>query len=90
MQLKSIKLGPAMYHDFVEGKEVVCPADTISSKDVAVGERVMIFKDTASAETGVSPPRREMQSEYIGVEGSVLSVPSPGGVGSDVFRIRRI
>jgi hypothetical protein len=90
MQLKTIKLSPDLYHEFLEGKEVVCQSDRLSSKDIAVGEHVMIFKDSASAETNVSPPRREMQSEYIGIEGSVLSIPRPEEMGKNVFRIRRI
>lgn len=90
MQLKSIKLAPDMYHEFLEGKEIVCPADMLSSKDIGIGEHVMIFKDTASAETDASPPRREMQSEYIGIEGSVLSMPRSDETGGEVFRIRRI
>jgi len=90
MQLKSIKLAPELYHEFLEGKEIECPSDTLSSKDIGIDEHVMIFKDTASAETDASPPRREMQSEYIGIEGTVLSVPRSDETGSDVFRIRRI
>ncbi len=90
MQLKTVKLSPDLYHEFLEGKEVVCQSDSLSSKDIVVGEHVLIFKDSTSAETNVSPPRREMQSEYIGIEGSVLSVPRSEELGKNVFLIRRI
>jgi hypothetical protein len=76
MNLKSIKLDKTNYHDYLEGKEVLCSASSLTTKNLREGEHVLVYRDTVAANTDVSLPKREMQSEYIGIEGLVTSVRS--------------
>ena len=79
MNLSSIKLDDQRYHDYLEGKEVHCPTSIVETRDIAPGERVLVYRDTVTASTAASPPRSEMQSEYIGVEGEVTGVSEAEG-----------
>ena len=89
MNLKSIKLDNTTYHEYLEGKEVHCSASAAANKHLAEGEHILVYKDTVAASTAVSPPKRAMQSEYIGIEGKVTRV-SGQDIGSDEIVIRRI
>jgi hypothetical protein len=79
MHLKSVKLDNNTYHEYLAGGDVNCAAEKLSSKDITVGEHVMVFKDTVAADTDGAVPKREMQSEYIGIEGTVIRVPDDSG-----------
>jgi hypothetical protein len=79
MNLTSIKLDNRSYHDYLEGKEIVCATSSLSNKEIHEGEHVMVFKDTVAVNTNISPPKSEMQSQYIGVEGKVTHVELPDG-----------
>jgi hypothetical protein len=74
MNLTSVKLDNNSYHEYLEGKEVLCPASALATKHLAEGQHVLVYKDTVAAGTNISPPKSEMQSEYIGVEGKVTNV----------------
>jgi hypothetical protein len=74
MNLKTIKLDNNSYHEYLEGKEIRCSTWAIANKSLAEGEHVLVYKDTVAAGTSLSPPKSEMQSEYIGVEGEVTRV----------------
>jgi hypothetical protein len=89
MNLKSIKLDSISYHDYLEGKEVHCSASAAANKHLAAGEHVLVYRDTVAASTAVSPPKREMQSEYIGIEGTVTRV-SGQDIESDEIVIQKL
>lgn len=74
MHLKSVKLDDSSYHDYLAGKEIHCEAGKLSTKELCVGEHVLVYKDTAATNSDASVPKREMQSEYIGIEGTVVRV----------------
>ena len=72
------------YADYLSGREV--EATVISGmKDIEKGMHVMGFHNSIAATTAIAVPR-EKQSHYIGVEGVVTEVKSPGssGRGPDV------
>jgi hypothetical protein len=79
MNLKSIKLDNASYHEYLEGKEILCNSSSVANKSLHEGEHVLVYKDTVTANTTISPPKSEMQSQYIGVEGEVRAVKSADG-----------
>jgi hypothetical protein len=89
MNLKTIKLDANSYQEYLAGKEVACEATQLTTKNLQEGERVMVFKDTIATNADVAVPKREMQSEYIGVEGQVTSVRMAGAEHTDI-RIRKI
>ena len=74
MNLKSIKLDNQAYHEYLQGKEIHCAPGSMGTKEIAQGEHVLVFKDTVTASTAIAPPKSEMQSEYIGIEGKVTGV----------------
>jgi len=74
MNLTSVKLDNNSYHEYLAGKEVLCPASAVATRHLTEGEHVLVYKDTVAAGTNISPPKSEMQSEYIGVEGKVTSI----------------
>lgn len=74
MHLKSVKLDNDSYHEYLAGNEIHCEAGKLSTKELSVGEHVMVYKDTTATNSDASVPKREMQSEYIGIEGTVVSV----------------
>lgn len=74
MDLKTIKLDSTTYHEYLDGKEVRCAAAAIDNKSLAEGEHVLVYRDTVAAGTAISPPKSEMQSQYIGVEGMVTRI----------------
>jgi hypothetical protein len=73
MNLPSVKLDNNSYHEYLEGKEVLCPASAVATRHLAEGEHVLVYKDTVASGTNISPPKSEMQSEYIGIEGRVTN-----------------
>lgn len=76
--LKTIRLEGTEYEQYLAGNEVMCEATHLTTRDVREGEHVMVYKDTVANHTNVSVPRREMQSEYIGVEGMVTGIRRNG------------
>jgi hypothetical protein len=74
MNLKSIKLDNKTYDDYLHGKEVRCAATQLTSKNLHEGEHILVYKDTVANNTNSAVPKREMQSEYIGIEGVVTKV----------------
>ena len=72
--MKNIKLDHDSYHQYLEGSEVHCEAGLLSEKDLQVGEHILVFKDNTAAYTTAATPKREMQSNYIGVEGVITAV----------------
>ncbi len=74
MHLKSVKLDDASYHEYLAGNEIHCEAGKLSTKDLAAGEHVLVYKDTTATNSDASVPKREMQSEYIGIEGTIVRV----------------
>lgn len=74
MEMKSLTLDNATYHEYLEGKEVSCTADHLTNKSVKEGDHIMVYKDTLASNSDVPLPRREIQSDYIGTEGIVTSV----------------
>ena len=81
MSLQSINLKPVLYHDYVEGKDVVC-----SSSLLQPGEHVMVFKDTIAATSSVPVPHSSQHSDSIGVEGIVTAVQHSAGQISATIR----
>ena len=86
--MKNIKLEHDSYHRYLEGNEVRCEAGLLSEKDVHVGEHILVFKDNAAAYTSASVPKREMQSDYIGIEGVITAVDQQNDL--EEIRIRKI
>lgn len=74
MNQKSIKLEGAAYEEYLAGKEVVCVAAQLNTRNLREGDRILVYRDTVGNNTDASLPKREMQSEYIGVEGMVTSL----------------
>lgn len=74
MNQKTIKLNDSTYHEYLEGKEIVCNASALDDKTVAEGERVLVYKDTVGTNTDVALPKREMQADYVGVEGVITAI----------------
>jgi hypothetical protein len=74
MNLKAIKLDNNSYHEYLDGKEIACDASSLNNKNLHEGEHILVYKDTVASGTDVGVPKREMQSEYIGVEGLVTRV----------------
>jgi hypothetical protein len=74
MHLKSVKLDDTSYHEFLAGDEIHCEAGKLTTKNLAEGEHVMVYRDTVATNTNISLPKSDMQSEYIGVEGMVTKV----------------
>ena len=72
--MKTLKLDHHSYHQYVEGNEIRCEAGLLSDKDPKIGDHVLVFKDTAAAYTSAGVPKREMQSNYIGVEGVITAI----------------
>ncbi len=90
MNLKTIKLDREKYHEYVEGKEITFPAAAIDNKDdLQEGEHVLVFRDTVAANTNVSPPKSEMQSQYIGVEGMITRANIQTSAGAQIA-VRKI
>jgi hypothetical protein len=88
MNLKSIKLDNYSYHEYLAGKDVTCPASSVNNKDVAEGEHILVYKDTVTANASIAPPKSEMQSEYIGVEGEITGINTEND--QKAFIIRKI
>lgn len=78
--MKSIKLDHNSYHQYLEGNEVRCEAGLVSEKELQIGDHILVFQDTTAAHTTASVPRREMQSNYIGVEGIITDIQLRGDV----------
>lgn len=74
MNLKTIKLDNNAYHEYLDGKEIRCAAGAVDNKLLTEGEHVLVYRDTVAAGTAASPPKSEMQSQYIGVEGMVTRI----------------
>lgn len=89
MNLKSIKLDDATYHEYLDGKEIRCAAQALDNKSVSEGEHVLVYKDTVAAGTSASPPKSEMQSQYIGIEGTVTQINLRSG-DRDEIAIRKL
>ena len=89
MNIKTVKLDNAAYHEYLEGKEIRCGAAGVQNKQLAEGEHVLVYKDTVAAGTSVAPPKSEMQSEYIGIEGKVTQINLRSG-DQDEIAIRKL
>jgi hypothetical protein len=74
MNLKSVKLDHDSYEEYIQGKEIHCEAGKLTTKNIEVGEHVLVYRDTTAANTDAPVPKREMQSEYIGIEGVITNV----------------
>lgn len=74
MNKPTILLAPAMYHDFVEGRQIQCSSDL----ELHSGEHVVVYKNTLAASTSVPVPHSNQQSDSIGVEGIVTIVDQHG------------
>jgi len=72
--MKSIKLDNVSYHQYLEGREIQCEGGLVSDEGIEIGEHVMVFKESAAAYTSASTPKREMQSDYIGIEGVITGI----------------
>lgn len=89
MNLKTIKLDNDSYHEYLDGKEIRCAARALENKSLSEGEHVLVYKDTVAASTSLSPPKSEMQSQYIGVEGTVTRINLHDG-DQDEIAIRKL
>jgi hypothetical protein len=85
MEPQTILLDPAIYHDYVEGKEVSCA----SKLSLHTGDHVMVYKNSLAASTSIPVPHSSWQSESIGIEGLVTSV-APHSAGAADVAIKKI
>ncbi len=68
MNLPTININRELYHEFVNGLEVMIDANA----GLSPGDHVLVYKNTIAAESSVAVPHVTQQSDSIGVEGVVL------------------
>lgn len=88
--MKSIKLDNASYQEYLAGRDVVCGTSTVSDKELREGEHVMVFRDNVASNSAVTPPKGEMQSEYIGVEGQIVNAAGSGRPEENKIVVRKV
>jgi hypothetical protein len=74
MEPMKIMLKQEDYKEYLQGREVECSPERIPDKNIAPGDRIMVFKNTIASRMDVATPTREQQSDYLGLEGTVLHV----------------
>jgi hypothetical protein len=84
MNLRSIRLDTDSYHEYLSGKEVICHA-----KEIAVGEQVLVVRDSTANHTDAGVPTRERQADYIGVNGTVTAILNNTGSDQQIM-IRKL